>query len=93
MKMNPKWRHDCAKCRFLGGMFLPTGQADWYVCESDIEHTILARFSDDGPDYWSRDPRYLDDNHRIATEWGTDNKGFVGMNILAEFMLKQGESK
>jgi len=88
--MKAKWKHDCAKCRFLGGMFTMNGQLDWYVCGTE-DITILARRSDEGPDYWSKDTRHLGDDHRIATEWGTENKGFIAMNILAEFMLKTGE--
>ena len=84
--MKPKWKHDCDKCRFLGGMFMPHGLMDWYLCGT-TDRTILARYSDEGPDYWSKDARHLGDDHRIATEWGTDNKGFIGMNFLAEMML------
>lgn len=91
--MKAKWKHDCDKCRFLGGMFLPHGALDWYVCGT-TDRTVLARFSDEGADYWSRDTRHLGDEYRTAIEWGTDYKGFTGMNILAEFMLTtEGESK
>lgn len=88
--MKAKWKHDCDKCRFLGGMFMPHGSMDWYVCGT-TDRTILARFSDEGSDYWSRDIRHLGDEYRTATEWGTDYKGFTGMNLLAEFMLKTEE--
>jgi hypothetical protein len=71
-------------------MFMPHGSMDWYVCGT-TDRTILARFSDEGADYWSRDIRHLGDEYRTATEWGTDYKGFTGMNLLAEFMLKTEE--
>ena len=91
--MKPKWKHDCDKCRFLGGVFLPYGQLDWYVCGT-TDRTVVARFSDEQSDNWASSTRFMGENHRIATEWGTDNKGFIGMHLLAEFMLKQeGESK
>ena len=67
-------------------MFMTQGLVDWYVCGT-TDRTILARFSDEGSDYWSKDTRHLGDDHRIATEWGTESKGFIAMNILAEFIL------
>ena len=51
--MKPKYKHDCTDCRYLGSMFMPGSPAvaDWYKCGSDP--TVIARFGDDGPNYWS----------------------------------------
>lgn len=46
----PKYKHDCARCRFLGHH----DNADLYYCPAEISGpTVIARFSDDGPNYQS----------------------------------------
>lgn len=88
--MKPTWQHTCEKCRFLGGIFMPEGLVDWYVCGT-TDRTILARYSDEEGDYWSKDTRYIGAGHHTTIGWDTGVQAYAGMNILAEFMLKQGE--
>ncbi len=45
-----RFQHDCDKCKPLGEF----GAADLYFCEQVIGGpTLIARYSDDGPDYSS----------------------------------------
>jgi hypothetical protein len=45
-----RYEHDCDNCVFLGQF----ENADLYVCaHNNIIDTVVARFSDDGPDYLS----------------------------------------
>jgi hypothetical protein len=46
---SPKYQHDCNACKFLGHYV----GYDVYICPSNP--SIIARFSDDGPDYVSMD--------------------------------------
>lgn len=43
----PRFRHDCDTCIFLKRY----GNHDLYYCPG--EHTVVARYGDDGPDYKS----------------------------------------
>lgn len=55
----PKWKHDCDNCRFLGQTIGRHQLVDLYVCEwpqSKRPASLIARFSDDGPDYVSCAP-------------------------------------
>jgi hypothetical protein len=47
MSETPLYRHDCDACQFLGRW----NNQDLYYC--DGEPTVIARRSDDGPDYTS----------------------------------------
>lgn len=48
--MEPRYSHDCAGCVFLG----ISEEADLYYCDQgDSLKTIIARYSDEGPDYIS----------------------------------------
>jgi hypothetical protein len=54
--MKPRFTHDCPKCHYLGSMLLRFCDADivdWYRCE-EAGGTIVARYGNKGPDYWSR---------------------------------------
>lgn len=48
----PRFTHDCARCRFLGFTSVAGRYADLYYC-GGREKTVIARYSDDGPDYAS----------------------------------------
>lgn len=48
-KPKPRWRHDCERCTFLGRF----NQFDLYHCGQSNFPTVIARFSDEGPDYLS----------------------------------------
>ncbi len=56
--MKPQFQHDCNNCTFLGTASLDNKKADLYCCirgdGQEIHYTsLLARYSDDGPDYSS----------------------------------------
>ena len=56
MKLNPLWKHDCDACKFLG----TRKNLDWYVCEEGaLGRSIIARYSDEGPDYACRNESLL----------------------------------
>ena len=51
--MKPKYIHDCTNCKFLGNGAYCEKPVDWYICEGPERRTIIARYSDIGPDYSS----------------------------------------
>lgn len=53
----PKWEHDCDSCVFLGNTIGGHHTVDLYY-HASTEHdyvSVIARYSDDGPDYSSTD--------------------------------------
>jgi hypothetical protein len=48
-KIKPLFVHDCDQCIFLGSF----NDCDLYVHTSPIWPTVIARWSSDGPDYYS----------------------------------------
>lgn len=48
MEMKPQFRHDCSGCVFVGQL----GRYDIYFHPYE-PYTIVARYSDDGPEYLS----------------------------------------
>jgi len=46
---NPQWEHDCAACEFLGRW----KEFDLYYCRQRGIPTVIARWSDEGQDYYS----------------------------------------
>jgi hypothetical protein len=60
MKENfqPKYKHDCKKCNFLGHVDFTIGEqdsfVDLYFCnQGNFNDTVIARFSSEGADYAS----------------------------------------
>jgi len=51
--VKPKYIHDCTNCKFLGNGTYCEKPVDWYICEGPERRTIIARYSDIGPDYSS----------------------------------------
>lgn len=59
--MTPRFAHDCTACVFLGTNTLPDSEVAWYPRVADLYFcnqggflpTVIARYSDDGPDYSS----------------------------------------
>lgn len=45
----PKFQHDCNDCKYLGTFF----NLDVYLCSKSGRGSIIARFGNDGPDYYS----------------------------------------
>jgi len=89
--MKPKWKHTCKKCEYLGSMFLHNKFADWYLCNG-LDPSVVARFSDDGADYWSSSPSMVEQDRFLTSRNASDEHGFSEMQILARFMLTQRES-
>lgn len=62
----PRFTHDCKNCTFLGGFEHDGDYYDLYHCmQGGNCPTVIARFSDDGPDYQSGMP--FADKGLIAT--------------------------
>lgn len=86
--MNPQWKHDCNVCKYLGSMFVLSDTLDWYTCGVDFQKTVIARYGDDGPEYWSKPVNILRSVEDVACK--SDNSFvYVGMNMLADVMLKK----
>ena len=74
--MKPKWEHNCDNCKYLGTVDQYRGHSDWYECGE----SVLARFGNEGSQYWSSpkgvvfDDRYVADTYREMT-------------LLARYML------
>jgi hypothetical protein len=49
VETKPFFVHDCDTCTFLGSI----DGHDLYVHTSDLHPTVIARWSSDGPDYFS----------------------------------------
>ena len=49
----PKFKHDCSCCTFLGVTKYDNEYYDLYFCAGAGMPTVIARFSDEGPDYMS----------------------------------------
>ncbi len=50
----PLFQHDCDDCVSLGEHKIGEVDADLYFCtQGGIRDTVVARYSDDGPDYSS----------------------------------------
>ena len=54
MTSDPRYKHDCDKCVFLGRYRAHNEKHnDLYFCGSGILATVIARYGDDGPDCMS----------------------------------------
>jgi hypothetical protein len=51
------WKHDCLECRYLGSLVRSdVPPVDFYVHDMPFKgSTLIARMSDEGPDYVSAD--------------------------------------
>ena len=60
----PDWKHDCARCKFLGQTIGGNKAVDLYYCDSmgGKLTTLIARYGNDGPDYLSAHPQYVQPN-------------------------------
>jgi hypothetical protein len=90
MKMNPKWTHDCGRCKYLGSMVVTGDTLDWYTCGTGFNKTVIARRGDDGPDYWSMPVDIMRSGNDVARK-SDDSLVYNGMNMLADAMLKKEE--
>ena len=87
--MKPKWKHDCTACTFIGAMFMHNKTADWYVCGD----TVLARMSDDGPDYWSMPTDMVEDDRYLTAQDSDGTVAYSYHRVLARFMLAKHEGE
>ena len=47
----PQFQHDCSACTFLGSVIdTHARECDLYVCPSEDDHALIARFSDEPSD-------------------------------------------
>jgi len=53
MSDEPLYQHDCKACRFLGSLTKDDKAMDLYFCGEEPGSTVIARYSDEGPDYSS----------------------------------------
>lgn len=74
--MKPKWQHDCTSCKYLGSIDQHRGHADWYECGE----SVIARFGNEGSQYWSSVKDIVFDDRYIANT-------LPEMTALARFML------
>ena len=91
MKMNPKWQHDCNKCKYLGSMVVTGDTLDWYTCGTGFNKSVIARRGDDGPDYWSMPVDIMRLGDDVARK-SDDSLVYSGMTMLADAMLKKEEA-
>lgn len=60
----PHYTHDCKRCQFLGQTIGGGRITDLYFCDRPGDHdrkrspTLIARYGNDGPDYYSIDANY-----------------------------------
>ena len=78
MNMKPKWEHDCTSCNYLGTTNQERGKSDWYECGE----SVIARYGDEGSQYWSAPKDIVYDDRYIADHYPV-------MTALARFMLQQ----
>ncbi len=89
--MKPVFQHDCTKCQYIGTTSGP--DRDWYICESSMGRTILAREGDDGPEYWSSPVEDISTRwHKPIGHFGTERKSLSTMQMLAYAMLLRGHT-
>lgn len=65
--MTPFFKHDCTKCTHLGSVHVKGTPYDLYSCpRGALGTTLMARWSDDGPDYYSAPVGCVDPLHSAA---------------------------
>ena len=80
MRTEPLYEHDCDACVFVGGSNLEGTEYDYYYCPRCDEGTVIARYSSDGPDYYSTSIGFDYKPHRVALQIAfilTREKGLI----------------
>jgi len=54
----PQYKHDCDQCQFLGVTIGGGRVADLYAHVSPSWVTLIARYGDEGREYFSTNPEY-----------------------------------
>ncbi len=57
--IKPKYEHDCEDCLFLGQTLGHGKIIDLYAHKTKTHVTLIARYSDEGRDYYSIDYNYV----------------------------------
>ena len=83
--MKAKWIHDCDRCKYTGSMFHNGNILDRYVCTD----SVVARRSDDGPDYWSMPISMAKDDRYLVARNMDDYHAINDMQVLAQHMIKR----
>ena len=86
--MKPQWKHDCPACTYIGSMHMHNHTSDWYVCSD----SVIARRSDEGPDYWSMPTDMVTDDRYLTSSWD-GVIAYKQMQVLAQFMLTKHEKE
>lgn len=89
--MKAKWKHNCAKCAYLGTMFNGGDVLDWYECKGS-DPSVIARHGDDGPEYWSMPRSMVTADYEVSKRQLDDVIGYNSMIFLARAMLTKGET-
>jgi hypothetical protein len=73
----PQFEHTCDLCLFLGSGVFNGKNVDWYIhhdTEFPLMSTLIARFSSDGPDYFSQNwdiaAKFFDFGYKKAKDQG-----------------------
>lgn len=93
--MKPKYIHDCTNCKFLGNGAYCEKPVDWYICEGPERRTVIARYSDSGPDYSSVTIGECTDISRLelaALAQGLDLQEDEKDRLLKQLLLRYKDS-
>lgn len=87
--MQPKWKHDCDKCKYIATVFNGTDTLDWYTCgQGGLGKTVLARYDDeDRSHYWSMPVDVLTYKGERLFGSKDGSEGYSAMHLLAETIL------
>ena len=85
--MKAIWIHDCDQCKYAGSMFHENKTFDWYVCND----SVVARFGDDGPEYWSMPKDMVEDDRYLIARRSDNVEAINDMQLLAQSMLRRIE--
>ena len=89
----PFFTHDCPACQYLGSTRDPRGVYDWYACtQTACAESVVARFGDDGPAYWSMARAMAQDDRYLRAAHQDGKTSLDGMMLLARAMLLRSPS-
>ena len=85
--------HDCDNCVYV---FTTHGDTDydWYVCPGKYDTSVIARYADYGPNYWSC-PAYMVRVHKygVSSHYGSGRTSISQMNLVANMVLDYYEKE
>ena len=93
MNTTKMYDHDCDNCVYV---FTTHGDTDydWYVCPGKYDTSVIARYADDGPNYWSC-PAHMVRDHKygVLSHYGSDRTSISQMNLMANMVLDYYEKE